>query len=65
MQMNFKKYICLTPLAEVCHFIYLVDIESVSSTLHDTWLLHQLVRPPPFYPILTLGEKQGPKIYGY
>ena len=41
-------------------FIYLIDVESVSSALHKARLLDQLVRPPPLYPILSLGEEQRP-----
>ena len=38
MQKILKMHMyCPLPL---CHFIYLIDIESVSSTLHEAWLLY-------------------------
>ena len=41
-------------------FCYLVDIESISAALHEAGLRHQLARPPPLNPVLTLREEQGP-----
>ena len=41
-------------------FCYLVDIESISAALHEAGLRHQLARPPPLNPVLTLREEQRP-----